>query len=447
MYSRSFKRLVLVALAIVAIVTVTMQFTRHSSDSVQQAFKFIPSLSGDREDRNVLAADALLQKPGGKDGNGALSSDKTKKKSSGAVEGLAALGFTRKKPDEQIELEKKLTAMTKKLVDEQEKRIVKLEKERQELEGQLDRLRIPSEAMSLREKLAYVYPYDGNRKFPAYIWQSWKYGVDDDKFGKQYELDQEQWVEKNPGFVHEIFNDDTANAFVHYLYINVPDVVEAYESLPNNILKIDLFRYLILFARGGIWADIDTFPVKPIPNWIPDNVDPTELGMILGVDYDTQGEVDDNLWKATRARKFQFGNGIIQAKPGHPILRELIAKITEVTLRKKKLAELQIPETRTDIAIMNWTGEGVFTDVILQVFNNYVLSGVSSRVSWKDFHELEVPKLVSDVLVMPQKAFMLPYGKKEGAEDDEDAEDQAADDADPMVMVRHKHAKVYEHDQ
>ena len=118
----------------------------------------------------------------------------------------------------------------------------------------------------------------------------------------------------------------------------MPEVVKAYELMPEIVLRMDFFRYLILFAKGGVYADIDTYPLQPVPNWIPENVSPLELGMIISV------ETDSNLnnWRQELARRLRFGQFIMQAKPGHPILREIISRITEKTL-KLNLKEEEIP--------------------------------------------------------------------------------------------------------
>ncbi len=420
----SARKALLFAVALLGILFVSVQLFKGKSTSLDEMLKKVPQLYGNNE-KEDLFSELVRDRKNSESGE--------EQKNEIGAKGLAALGFTYKRQDEETEMIKKLSEMTQKLVDDQEKRINRLEKERQGLERQLERLRRPSDELSLREKLSFLYPFDPNAKFPGYIWQSWKYGLNDERFGDEYSKCQSKWPGKNPGFVHEIFNDDTSSAFIHFLYLNVPDVTEAFDALPNAVLKVEFFRYLILYAKGGVWADIDTYPVRPIPNWIPENVEPSELGMIIGVDYDVEGEASED-WRNTRARKFQFATGVMQAKPGHPILREVIAAITEETLQKKRIHQLQLPESGRDIALMEWTGEGVFTDICLRFFNDYVLSGVFSKVTWKDFHELEVPKLVSDVLVMPKKALMSPF--MENFDDNEDG-------SDPMVMVRHRHAKIY----
>ncbi|VEU24010.1 DEKNAAC105278 [Brettanomyces naardenensis] len=433
MISRVFRRVAILSVCLLLVLVLVIRLASGGSNTLEQVLKDVPRLYN----KNIAAGKAVVEGTDTEGGYAVGNAAKEGQVTTGR-DGLAVLSFPHKKGNEQLELARKMNDLTQKLVNDQEKRINRLEAERINLEKQLQDLRRPSDSLSLREKLAFLYPYDTNRRFPGYVWQSWKYGLNDERFGREFKLGEEKWAKRNPGFVHEIFNDDTSNAFVHYLFLNIPEVIEAYDALPNIVLKMDFFRYLILFARGGIWADIDTYPVRPVPNWIPDNVEPSELGMIIGVDVDTQGEGRDE-WRSKRARKFQFSNSVIQAKPGHPILRDIIAEITESTIQRKRAGNIKLPVSDREIALMNWTGEGLWTDVILKFFNDYVLSGVFTKVTWRDFHELDVPKLVSDVLVMPKKSFASPLIPSSDGSHDKDNDD----DTDPLVMVRHQHSQVY----
>ncbi|CDK26516.1 unnamed protein product [Kuraishia capsulata CBS 1993] len=324
----------------------------------------------------------------------------------------------------QEEFSKKIDEITEKMMKQQDLRLTKLEQDRVNLERQLMDMKRPPSDASLREKLAFIFPYDQNRKFPAYIWQSWKWGLNDERFGERFKEGELQWALKNPGFVHELFNDDTAGAIIHHIYMHLPEIVEAYELMPNVILKMDFFRYLILLAKGGVYADVDTFPLQPVPNWIPENVAPSEIGMIIGI----QADPDTPDWREHYARRLQFANWVIQSKPGHPILREIVATITEDTHQRKKNDNLRLDtESKSkDISIMQWTGGGVWTDTIFTYFNDYVLSGIYSKVTWKDFTKLDVPKLVSDVLVLPITSFS-PGIAKMGSQDEDH----------PLAFVKH----------
>lgn len=336
-----------------------------------------------------------------------------------------------KKQDEFL---KKMEKMHSKFYSMQEKRLAHLEKQNEILLEQIRSLKVPPLSMSVREKLVYMIPYEPRSKFPAYIWQSWKHGLNDDRFDATYKEGQAQWAFRNPGFVHELFNDDTSYATVKHLYNHVPEVVEAYEALPEVVLKMDFFRYLILFARGGVYADVDTMPLQPVPNWIPENVEATELGLIISVGM----ESNNKNWRSEVHRRLEFGQFIVQSKPGHPVLREIIAQITDITLKKKRdLKEgerlsLAASPNQKVLDISRWTGSGLWTDVIFDYLNDYVRSSIYQSVTWQDFHALEGPKLVSDILILPTKSF---------ASDLEVPKDGKI--TDPIAFAKHWSAKIW----
>lgn len=328
----------------------------------------------------------------------------------------------------------KLEKLQQKFYAQQEERLALLERQNEILLEQVRLLKVPPPTMSIREKLVYMTPYDPKSKFPAYIWQSWKHGLNDERFDRVYKEGQAQWAYKNPGFVHELFNDDTSYTIVRHLYSYLPEVIEAYESLPELILKMDFFRYLILFARGGVYADVDTYPLQPVPNWIPENVSPTELGLIISVGTDSSSAN----WRQESHRRLEFGQFVIQSKPGHPILREIVAQITENTLQKKRelgdgqFLSLDASPNQRQLDISRWTGTGIWTDVIMGYFNDYVKSSIYQSISWKEFHALEMPKLVSDILVLPIKSF---------ASDIEIPNDNKV--SDPIAFVKHYMANIW----
>lgn len=337
----------------------------------------------------------------------------------------------------QEEFFKKLEKMQQDLYSKHEERLKNLEKQNEFLIEQIKLVRTPPDLFSLREKLAYVVPYDPKSKFPAYVWQTWKHGLNDDRFDANYKEGQAQWAYKNPGFVHELFNDDTSFATVKHLYQHIPQVIEAYKLMPEVILKMDFFKYLILFAKGGVYADVDTHPLQPVPNWIPENVSPKELGLIIAVSSDSS--LAD--WRLDTVRRLEFGNFVIQSKPGHPVLREIIAAITENTLRLRKTLRdgeqlaLEGLANQKALAISKWTGSGIWTDTVLEYLNDYVKLSIYQSVSWKEFHALEMPKLVSDVLVLPIKSFASTIEiPKDGKIND------------PIAFVKHSLASIWKSD-
>lgn len=63
--------------------------------------------------------------------------------------------------------------------------------------------------LPLKDQLAYQFPYRVSSKFPAYIWQTWKYTPANAKFKEEFRVTEASWTEKHPNFVHEVTLNST----------------------------------------------------------------------------------------------------------------------------------------------------------------------------------------------------------------------------------------------
>lgn len=357
---------------------------------------------------------------------------------------------------------------------------------------------------SLRDQLALTFPYDPESPIPHQIWQTWRNGPQDKDFPSKFRSFQKKWTSMadSTGYQYSLITDDSILPLLQNLYGEVPLVIEAYQLLPTMILKADFFRYLILFARGGIYSDMDTIPLKPFNKWTSSqesisnnplyNTLPTllpykninrdkavlpknEPGLVIGIEADPDRED----WKEWYARRIQFCQWTIQSKPGHPVLRELILNITATTLKSvqgspyanddnpifdlKHLRDYDINyrysasrnSSNYDYTqkknyknvdgtdIMNWTGPGIFTDIIFEYLSNTIRTNndiallntdlqqplhdeiineqsksikrfyteiseqllTYARIPWEFFAFLQNPAIVDDVMILPITSF------------------------------------------
>ncbi|KAK4125251.1 glycosyltransferase family 32 protein [Parathielavia appendiculata] len=274
--------------------------------------------------------------------------------------------------------------------------------------------------MTLYDRLAYQFPYDVETKFPAYIWQTWRWTPAHAEF--QFREQEATWTEQHPGFIHEVITDQVAVHLIRLLYASVPEVIEAYAALPLAVLKADFFRYLILLARGGIYSDIDTYAIRSALDWIPEVVPRNTVGLVIGIEADP----DRPDWKDWYSRRVQFCQWTIQAKPGHPVLREVVTRITEETLRRKKAGSLK---NIIDKNVIEFTGPALWTDVIFEYFNDpryFDMSQSAGPIDWRNFTGMENRRRIGDVIVLPITSFS-PGVQQMGAKDTDD----------PMAFVKH----------
>lgn len=282
------------------------------------------------------------------------------------------------------------------------------------------RPRVDLSHMATEEKLAYAYPYDVENKFPAYIWQTWKYTPADAEFN--FREHEASWSEQHPGFVHEVVTDEVAVNLLKLLYASIPEVIEAYQAMPLPVLKSDFFRYLILFARGGIYSDIDTFALKSALDWIPAQIPKETIGLVIGIEADPD-RVD---WADWYSRRIQFCQWTIQSKPGHPVLRDVITRITKQTLTLKKSGKLAKFLGKN---VVEYTGPAVWTDTIMDYFNDdryFDMSKSKGKIDYKNFTGMEMSKRVGDVVILPITSFSPGVGQMGAKEPD-----------DPMAFVKH----------
>lgn len=208
---------------------------------------------------------------------------------------------------------------------------------------------------------------------------------------------------------------------MRHLYASVPDVLEAYNSLPVPVLKADFFRYLILLARGGIYTDIDTTALVSTTDWIPEEVPRSTIGLIVGIEADPN-RTD---WRDWYSRRIQFCQWTIQAKPGHPVLRDIVATITEDILRMKKKGILK--NGKMDKSIVEFTGPAVWTDAIFNYLNDPTYFKMEGKnITWEAFTGMEIAKKVGDVVVLPITSFS-PGVQQMGSKEPDD----------PMAFVKH----------
>lgn len=275
--------------------------------------------------------------------------------------------------------------------------------------------------MSTTDKLSYTYPYDIEKKFPAYIWQTWKYTPADGEF--QFRDQEASWTIQHPGFVHEVITDSVALTLLRMLYASVPEVLEAYEALPLPVLRADFFRYLILYARGGIYSDIDTMALQSADIWIPKTFPREKVGLVIGIEADPDRED----WADWYSRRIQFCQWTIQSKPGHPVLRDTIVRITNTTLSLK--ANGKLSSMHGSEGVVDLTGPAVWTDTIMDYFNDaryFDMAASKGKIDYHNFTGMETSKHVGDVVVLPITSFSPGVGQM-GAKDYED----------PMAFVKH----------
>ena len=169
-------------------------------------------------------------------------------------------------------------------------------------------------------------------KIPKHIYQSWH--------SKTVHPNVQNNVidvmkSKNPDYTHEIYTDEEIDKFVHENYDG--EIAECYDRIDIIVAKVDFWRYLLLYKKGGIYLDIDS----SINNSIKDFID----------------EEDEAFITRESGDKFYAQWGLFFAKE-HPIMKKTIELVVD-----------NIKNNRYPHDIHKMTGPTVFTRAVNIVSN------------------------------------------------------------------------------
>lgn len=231
--------------------------------------------------------------------------------------------------------------------------------------------------------------------FPPHIWQT----SGPQTMTSEQRNDVASWRVKHPFFSFTLMTDDQGDSFVREHFPNRPDIVDLYLRLPIPIFKADLFRYLVLVAKGGIYADIDVFCEQPVSAWLPqeylDSAHSIDLIVGLEFDFEFRGEGVEIA--------SQFANWILASKPGNKHLQRVIDSAVSgiYAIAKNNNVDVANLELWMFPDVVNVAGPKRMTIAILESLSDDLKQLVDDRM----ISGTKEPRLIGNVLVMPNNAF------------------------------------------
>jgi len=245
--------------------------------------------------------------------------------------------------------------------------------------------------------------------FPKKIWQTWK--VNPLKFEERDLNTARTWLAKNPDYRYEVLTDDNDLRYVEYHFgpdgFDRPDIVSFYRDVKAAIVKADLLRYLIMYAEGGLYADIDVEALKPLSKFVPERYNEKDIDMVIGV------EIDEPDWKdhpILGPKSRSFCQWTFMCKPQLPVMMRLIEKIMSWLNGVAKEQGVSLAEVDLDFdQIISGTGPSAFTEAIMTEMELHK-EDPRTKIDWDLFHDLGESKVVSRVLVLTVEAFAAGQG-------------------------------------
>lgn len=266
-------------------------------------------------------------------------------------------------------------------------------------------------------------PVKNRADFPPKIWQTWK--VDPLHFEERDINTARSWTDRNPDWRYEVLTDGNDIRYVEYHYgpegFNRPDIVAFYRDVKAAIIKADLLRYLIMYAEGGVYADIDVEAMKPMSKFIPERYDHSDINMVVGI------EIDEIEWKdhpILGPKSRSFCQWTFMCKPQLPVMMRLVESIMSWLVEVARTQNVALGEVVLDFdEVISGTGPSAFTKAIIAQLNEdrqleSVDGQVPDEITWDTFHDLDESKLVDHVLVLNVEAFAAGQGHSDSGTHD-----------------------------
>ncbi|ORY70890.1 family 32 glycosyltransferase [Pseudomassariella vexata] len=272
-----------------------------------------------------------------------------------------------------------------------------------------DILPSPHKPNVFKRRAASLKPLKGHdgTGFPKKIWQSWK--TDPFSFEARDLNTARTWTLKNPEYRYEVLTDYNDLGYVEEHFgpggFNRMDIVEMYRTVNATIIKADLLRYLIMYAEGGVYADIDVEDLRPVRKFIPERYDEADIDMVIGIEID-QPDFKDHPILGKKSQS--FCQWTFMAKPRQPVMLKLVENIMAWLNDISYQQGVPVGEIVLSFdEVISGTGPSAFTIAMLEDMNK---NNHGPKITWQDFHELDESKVVSRILVQNVEVFAAGQG-------------------------------------
>ena len=230
-----------------------------------------------------------------------------------------------------------------------------------------------------------------NAAFPSKIWQTSKDPV--------ASLDEKtwsiikSWTDHNPSFRHEFLTSDISDTYVRENFPDDQEIQDTFLQLQAAILRADLIRYLVLYADGGIYNDLDVKCLRPVKDWLPSTLT-KKASIVVGIEIDKK--MNDGF------HRLGFASWTIMTKPKQPVMAHVVKSVVNnlKTLAKTQKTNIAGVHVKYDDVIAT-TGPRAFSQAIL----GYLSQLTGTKVNYLNFTKITEPTLMEDVLVLPINSF------------------------------------------
>jgi mannosyltransferase OCH1-like enzyme len=160
-------------------------------------------------------------------------------------------------------------------------------------------------------------------------------------------------IDMNPEFDYYLYDDKESLSFIKDNFDD--DVIDAFNVLKPSAYKSDLWRYCILYTRGGVYLDIKIYSLKPLLPIIKEN---------------------PNIWvkdgNNDTCNNIGICNGFLVSPPKNPVFKECIDEIVK-NCRLRVLGD----------SPLSVTGPCLLGKIIAGQYGISYIENISFKLKWK----------------------------------------------------------------
>lgn len=170
---------------------------------------------------------------------------------------------------------------------------------------------------------------------------------------------RESWRTHHPDFDYQFFDDA---ACLRFMEKHFPTLLATYCKLPLPVQQADLFRYAAIYHGGGVYADVDTVCLAPLPSYVDMDASRLVVGLEMTPDDWPRGVAH---YVQNYCSPMQVLQWVFAAPPRHPVLGRILERIRFLVgqCRPEQLARWSSASRFT----LELTGPMLFTQVLLEL--------------------------------------------------------------------------------
>ena len=191
---------------------------------------------------------------------------------------------------------------------------------------------------------------------PGNCYQTWE----TKRFGKSHVAAIERFRQLNPEISWFLYDGNQRDEYMETFWKNHP-IYDVYNRARFGVIKADIFRYCILFERGGYYFDISKgceTPLRSLHNINSNSIITFEKNLH---DFEMEPDVKSLLLYPQNLIG-QWGFGFVKE---HPFLRTIIESIVE---NSSKFAGIRFKDPKR--AVWDFTGPRAFTKAVHSAINS-----------------------------------------------------------------------------